>query len=107
LKQYQVLVDPLKLKNYGVTLHDVEATIAGSNINATGGFLLSDYQEGLIRNIARIKTLDDLAKSPLPKENGSPTPLTLDQVADALCYQSPFVPSSPHPPDRARLRWPE
>lgn len=82
LKQYQVLVDPLKLKNYGVTLHDVEATIAGSNINATGGFLMSDYQEGLIRNIARIKTLDDLAKSPLPKNNGSPTPLTLDQVAD-------------------------
>lgn len=82
LKQYQVLVDPLKLKNYGVTLHDVEATIEGSNINATGGFLLSDYQEGLIRNIARVKTLDDLAKSPLPKENGSPTPLTLDQVAD-------------------------
>lgn len=82
LKQYQVLVDPLKLKNYGVTLHDVESTIEGSNINATGGFLLSDYQEGLIRNIARVKTLDDLAKSPLPKENESPTPLTLDQVAD-------------------------
>lgn len=82
LKQYQVLVDPLKLKNYAVTLHDVESTIEGSNINATGGFLLSDYQEGLIRNIARVKTLDDLAKSPLPKENGSPTPLTLDQVAD-------------------------
>lgn len=82
LKQYQVLVDPLKLKNYGVTLHDVEATIEGSNINATGGFLLSDYQESLIRNVARVKTVEDLAKSPLPQDNGSPTPLTLDQVAD-------------------------
>jgi Cu/Ag efflux pump CusA len=28
-------------------------------------------------------------------------------LTPALCYQSPFVPSSPHPPDRARLRWPE
>lgn len=81
LKQYQVLVDPLKLKNYGVTLHDVEATIEGSNVNATGGFLMSDYQESLIRNVARIKTVEDLAKAPLPQDKGSPTPLTLDQVA--------------------------
>lgn len=82
LKQYQVLLDPLKLKNYGITLHDVEETIKGSNINATGGFLMSDYQEKLIRNIARVKTPDDLAKSPLPKDNTNFTSLTLDQVAD-------------------------
>ena len=81
LKQYQVLVDPLKLKNYGVTLHDIEATIEGSNVNATGGFLMSDYQESLIRNIARIKTVEDLSKAPLPQDNELPTPLTLDQVA--------------------------
>ena len=81
LKQYQVLVDPLKLKNYGVTLHDIEATIEGSNVNATGGFLMSDYQESLIRNIARIKTVEDLSKAPLPQDNQLPTPLTLDQVA--------------------------
>lgn len=83
VKQYQVLVDPLKLKNYGVTLHDVEATIKGSNINSTGGFLLQDYQEGLIRNIARIKNIEDLATSPLPNEkNASPTPLTLANIAE-------------------------
>lgn len=82
-KQYQVLVDPLKLKNYGVTLHDVEATIKGSNINSTGGFLLQDYQEGLIRNMARIKSAQDLATSPLPNEkHTSSTPLTLANIAE-------------------------
>jgi len=83
MKQYQVLVDPLRLRNYNVTLHDVEATIAGSNINSTGGFLLQDYQEGLIRNVARINTIEDLAGSPLPNEkNSSPTPLTLGNIAE-------------------------
>lgn len=82
-KQYQVLVDPLKLKNYGVTLHDVEATIKGSNINSTGGFLLQDYQEGLIRNMARIKSTQDLATSPLLSEkHTSSTPLTLANIAE-------------------------
>ncbi|MFA6038116.1 MAG: efflux RND transporter permease subunit [Legionellales bacterium] len=82
LKQYQVLVDPQKLTNYGLTLHDVEQTIQGSNVNATGGFLISDYQEALIRNISRIRTLDDLEKSPLPQDINNSTPLTLGQVAE-------------------------
>ena len=55
----------MKMKHYGVSLHDVEESISGSNINSTGGFLLKDYEEGLIRNIARIKTLDDLAQTPM------------------------------------------
>ena len=82
MKQYQVLVDPYRLRNYRVTLHDVEETIRDSNINATGGFLLKDYEESLVRNIARIKTIDDLAGAPLPKQSGhSPTPLTLANLA--------------------------
>ena len=38
-KQYQVLVDPLALRNYGITLHEVEQALAASNTNATGGYL--------------------------------------------------------------------
>src|SRR5664280_2236057 len=38
-KQYQVLVNPNALRNYGVTLHDVEKAMAASNDNATGGYL--------------------------------------------------------------------
>jgi len=83
LKQYQVLVDPMKLKTHGVTLHDVEEAIRGSNVNATGGFLLSDYQESLVRNIARVRTLDDLGRAPVGKGTaGGPAPITLAQVSD-------------------------
>lgn len=82
LKQYQVLVDPYRLKHHGVSLHQVEQAVAGSNVNSTGGFLLKDYTEGLVRNIGRVQTPEDLAASVIPVERKSGgAPLTLDQVA--------------------------
>lgn len=82
LKQYQILADPQKLQSFGVTLHDIEEAAKGSNVNSTGGFVLKEYQESLVRNIARITSIDDLGKAVLPKSNGGTSSLTLDQVAE-------------------------
>ena len=87
-RQYQVLADPYKLKHYGVTLHQVEEALKGANVNSTGGFLLKENTEGLIRNIARVTSLEDLAKSVIPREPGGSAsgenalPLTIAQVAE-------------------------
>ncbi len=80
LKQYQILVDPYKLQHYGVSLHHVEEAAQNANVNATGGFLLRDATEGLIRNLARVKSVDDLAQSVLPGDRA--LPLTIGDVAD-------------------------
>lgn len=82
LKQYQVLVDPVKLSQYGKSLHDVRAAIEGANISATGGFMISEYTESLIRVDARAKSIEDLAKSPLPQANDDTPPVLLEQVAE-------------------------
>jgi CzcA family heavy metal efflux pump len=82
LKQYQILVDPYKLQHYGVTLHHVQEAAQNANVNATGGFLLTDYTEGLIRNLARVKSVDDLAQSVVPGGRNSDLPLTIGDVAD-------------------------
>jgi len=82
LKQYQVLVDPYKLQHYGVNLHHVQEAAQNANVNATGGFLLKDYTEGLIRNLARVKTVDDLANSVIPGIHSAATPLTIGDVAE-------------------------
>jgi CzcA family heavy metal efflux pump len=87
-RQYQVLVDPFKLKHHGVTLHQVEEALKGANVNSTGGFLLKENTEGLIRNIARVTSLEDLAKSVIPREPGAAAtgenalPLTIAEVAE-------------------------
>jgi len=82
LKQYQVLVDPYKLQHYGISLHHVQEAAKNANVNATGGFLLKDYTEGLIRNLARVKTVDDLADSVIPSDRNAATPLTIGDVAE-------------------------
>ena len=82
LKQFQVLVDPNKLQNLGVNLHQVEQAIANSNVNSTGGILNKPYTEELIRNIARIQTPEDLGKAVIPVERKGKLPLTIDQVAE-------------------------
>src|SRR5437879_13714252 len=52
-KQYQVLVDPAKLRDYGLTLKQVMDAVGGSNVNASGGFLERPTDEYLIREIGR------------------------------------------------------
>jgi HME family heavy-metal exporter len=54
-KQFQVLVNPTALRNYGVTLHEVERAMATSNANATGGYLNEGAREYLVRSIGRLQ----------------------------------------------------
>ncbi|MFO0429231.1 MAG: efflux RND transporter permease subunit [Planctomyces sp.] len=60
-KQFQVLVNPQSMLQYGVSLSQVEEAVVRSNQNATGGYL--DRQgpnELLVRSLGRIQTLSDL-----------------------------------------------
>jgi CzcA family heavy metal efflux pump len=72
VKQYQVLLDPLKMQAYHVTQREVEEAMAQSNLNTTGGFTFSRNQEYLIRNIGRSANIDDIANSVISFRNGSP-----------------------------------
>ena len=53
-KQYQILVDPTALIEYGVTLQDVERVLAESNINTSGGFAITGESERPIRILGRV-----------------------------------------------------
>ena len=60
VRQYQVLVNPLRMRDFSISLAEVERAIGFSNSATSGGFLNRGGQEFLIRNIGRIETLDDL-----------------------------------------------
>jgi CzcA family heavy metal efflux pump len=83
MKQYQVLLDPEKMLYHDVTLEDVKTALENANVNSTGGFLFESYKERLIRNIGRIKSLDDIRQAVLPKsvKNDAPA-LSVGDVAD-------------------------
>jgi cobalt-zinc-cadmium resistance protein CzcA len=71
-KQYQVLVDPDRLRHYGVTLKDVYTALANNNANAGGGVLRRDAEQYLVRGIGLIGSLDDIASIVLKEKDGTP-----------------------------------
>jgi len=71
-KQFQALVDPAKLADYGLTLKEVSDAIAAANANAGGGFVEQAQQEYLIRGRGRIYSPEDLANSVVAVRNGAP-----------------------------------
>ena len=63
VRQYQVLVNPQRMRDFSISLAEVERAIGFSNSATSGGFLNRGGQEYLIRNMGRIETLDDLGNS--------------------------------------------
>jgi CzcA family heavy metal efflux pump len=83
-KQYQVLVDPGALLDYGVSLQQVERALVQSNINTSGGFAIQGETEKPIRILGRLgpdsqRVIADLRKVPIAA-NG-PRPILLENVA--------------------------
>ncbi|MCC5653836.1 CusA/CzcA family heavy metal efflux RND transporter [Nostoc sp. XA013] len=80
VRQYQVLVDPEKLKAFNVTLEEVEQAASAANVNAPGGYLITPDREKLIRGIGRIESIEELQQSVITARNG--TPVNLSDIAD-------------------------
>ena len=59
-KQYEVVVEPTRLRQYGVTVVDVEQALAAANRNATAGFQVAEGQEYLIRGLGRFTNVADI-----------------------------------------------
>ncbi len=79
-RQYQVLVDPDKLKAYNVSLPEVTQAVQNANVNVPGGFLITPDQETLIRGIGRIESINQLKRSVIKAAKG--TPILLEQIAE-------------------------
>ena len=79
-RQYQVLVEPAKLKAFNVSLQEVAEATAAANVNAPGGYLITPDRETLIRGVGRIASVEDLQQSAIASRQG--TPVRIGDVAD-------------------------
>jgi len=59
-KQYQVLVDPVELREYDVTLGQVEEALRRGNKNSSAGFRITGGQEYLIQAVGRVSNEDEI-----------------------------------------------
>lgn len=72
VKQYQVQVDPRALRQYGVTLTEIEEALGANNRNVGGGFIVRGAEEYLIRGIGFAESLADLGDVIVAVRGGSP-----------------------------------
>lgn len=79
-KQYQVRVNPERLKEYNVTLDQVLEATERANQNFSGGFFREYSQEYTIRGIGRAYTVEDLENSVIAERNS--IPITIGDVAN-------------------------
>ena len=78
--QYQVLVSSAKLKQYNLTLEDLDRALSNANLNTTGSFFNRYGSEVLISVLGRSKNLEDLQRTVVANREGSP--VLLSQVAE-------------------------
>ncbi len=71
VKQYQALVSPQKLQQFGITIEEVTTALEKSNANSTGGFVDAQSQGYLVRNLRRVFTIYELKQTVVAYRNNS------------------------------------
>jgi len=82
VKQYQIEVDPEKLRAYDLSLQKVNKAIMRSNNDVGGKLLEMGETEFMIRGKGYIKSIDDLKKIAVGLDKTTNTPIYLSQVAN-------------------------
>jgi Cu(I)/Ag(I) efflux system membrane protein CusA/SilA len=79
VKQYQVVVDPEKLRAYGIPLSKITDSIRSSNMDVGGSTIEMTEREYMVRGRGYLRGAKDIEQIVLKSENG--TPVLLQDVA--------------------------
>jgi CzcA family heavy metal efflux pump len=60
IKQYQVLIDPLRVDSFQLTLSEVVEALERGSLNAPGGYIVEGGQESVVRVLGRAHGVADL-----------------------------------------------
>jgi len=80
IKEYQILLDPARMRQYGISIEDVEAVVEDMNLNASGGILYEYGNEYIIRGIVSTNNVDEIGQTVIVNRNSYP--VLLADVAD-------------------------
>ncbi|MGE5754674.1 MAG: efflux RND transporter permease subunit [Planctomycetaceae bacterium] len=71
-KEYQIDLDPNKLRSYGLSLGEVYSAVARSNSSVGGRVIHQGNAEYLIRSVGWITSLRDIENTVVTQRNGTP-----------------------------------
>ncbi|HTI39933.1 MAG TPA: CusA/CzcA family heavy metal efflux RND transporter [Vicinamibacterales bacterium] len=70
--QYQVLLDPVKMFSFGVSVQQVDDQLAANNANSGGGFYSQGGQFFYVRGLGLVRSLSDIENIVVATHNGIP-----------------------------------
>ena len=82
IKEYQILLNPKKMKHYGVSLRETLDAVENMNVNVSGGVLNEFGNEYIIRGLLSTNNLHDLNTTVVKTENDSP--VFLSNIAEVV-----------------------
>lgn len=71
-KQYQVQIDPIKLRAYGVSLQQVLDALSAGNRNAGGAYIEHGPEMFIVRGLGFVQSLEDIGAIAVDTRNGTP-----------------------------------
>ena len=80
IKEYQILLDPARMKHYGIGLNQVLAVCRQMNQNANGGVLYEYSNEYIIRGVLSTAKAEEIAKGVVALTPDQ-TPILLEDIA--------------------------
>ncbi len=82
IKEYQVQLDPERMRHYGVTLGEVMNATRDMNLNANGGVLYEYGNEYIVRGVLSTDRIEQVAKAVVRSNGPSSAPILLEDIAD-------------------------
>ena len=86
VKQYEVSINPDKLKSFGLTMNQVFEALKTNNANTGGAYIEKNHQANFIRGEGLARSLADLENTVVITQNGSP--ILIRDVAEKVGYGS-------------------
>jgi len=87
VKQYQIEVDPDKLRDYKLTLPDVYQAVAANNANTGGGYIEHGYEALVVRGAGLLKSADEIGDIVVASRDG--VPVFVKQIANVVVGPQP------------------
>ena len=82
IKEYQVQLDPERMRHYGVSLGEVLAATRGMNVNANGGVLYEYGNEYIVRGLLATTDADEMGRAVVRAGTGGSAPIRLEDIAE-------------------------
>ncbi|MDU1890663.1 MAG: efflux RND transporter permease subunit [Dysgonomonas sp.] len=82
IEEYQILLDPGRMKHYGVSLDEVLQVTRNMNQNASGGILYEYGSEYIVRGMLQSTNAEEIGKSVVKKVGESP--ILLSDIAEIM-----------------------